>query len=104
MLHRSGANVPRVAVLCFFNELLEQLEGEGVLTVTYVLRSEIGRNPIYEFETNEGTVSVVHPGVGAPLAAGFVEEVAALKRDKESAADLTRRVTRIEDRLFAGSS
>ena len=34
----------------------------------------------------------------------IVEEVAALKRDKESAADLTRRVTRIEDRLFAGSS
>ena len=78
MLHRSGANVPPVAVLCFFNELLEQLEGEGVLTVKYVLRSEIGRNPIYEFETNEGTVAVVHPGVGAPLAAGFVEEVAAL--------------------------
>jgi DNA anti-recombination protein RmuC len=34
----------------------------------------------------------------------IVEEVASLKRDKESAADLTRRVTRIEDRLFAGSS
>jgi uridine phosphorylase len=78
MLHRSGANVPPVAVLCFFNELLEQLEGEGVLTVKYVLRSEIGRNPIYEFESDAGTVSVVHPGVGAPLAAGFVEEVAAL--------------------------
>jgi uridine phosphorylase len=78
MLHRSGANVPPVAVLCFFNELLEQLAGEGVLTVKYVLRSEIGRNPIYEFETDEGTVAVVHPGVGAPLAAGFVEEVAAL--------------------------
>jgi uridine phosphorylase len=78
MLHRNGANVPSVAVLCFFNELLEQLEGEGVLTVKYVLRSEIGRNPIYEFEADNGTVAVVHPGVGAPLAAGFVEEVASL--------------------------
>ena len=78
MLHRNGANVPPVAVLCFFNELLEKLEGEGLLSVKYVLRSEIGRNPIYEFQTDDGAVSVVHPGVGAPLAAGFVEEVAAL--------------------------
>jgi uridine phosphorylase len=78
MLHRSAVSIPPVAVLCFFNELLEQLERDGVLTVTYVLRSEIGRNPIYEFVTDEGTVAVVHPGVGAPLAAGFVEEVAAL--------------------------
>ncbi len=78
MLHRRGADVSPVALLCFFNELLEQLEGDGVLSVKYVLRSEIGRNPIYEFETDEGTVSVVHPGVGAPLAAGVVEEVAAL--------------------------
>jgi uridine phosphorylase len=68
MLHRNGANVPPVAVLCFFNELLEKLEGEGLLSVKYVLRSEIGRNPIYEFQTDDG----------APLAAGFVEEVAAL--------------------------
>ncbi len=78
MLHRGSADIAPVAVLCFFNELLEQLEGDGVLSVKYVLRSEIGRNPIYEFEAEGGTVAVVHPGVGAPLAAGFVEEVAAL--------------------------
>ena len=45
MLHRGSADIAPVAVLCFFNELLEQLEGEGVLSVKYVLRSEIGRNP-----------------------------------------------------------
>ncbi len=78
MLHRRDATVPEVAVLCFFNELLEQLAAEGTLTTKYVLRSEIGQNPIYEFATDEGVVAVVHPGVGAPLAAGFVEEVAAL--------------------------
>jgi len=43
-----------------------------------VLRSEIGRNPIYQYLTDEGPVSVIHPGVGAPLAAGFVEEIASL--------------------------
>ncbi len=49
-----------------------------MLETKYVLRSEIGRNPVYEFLTDEGPVSVIHPGVGAPLAAGFVEEIASL--------------------------
>jgi uridine phosphorylase len=78
MLHRHGAEIPPVAVLCFFNELLDQLAADGVLEVKYELRSEIGRNPVYEFLTDEGPVSVMHPGVGAPLAAGFVEELSAL--------------------------
>ena len=78
MLHRHGAQIPPVAVLCFFNDLLEQLADEGVLETKYVLRSEIGRNPVYEFLSDEGPVSVMHPGVGAPLAAGFVEEIASL--------------------------
>jgi uridine phosphorylase len=78
MIHRRDVELPRVAVLCFFNELLEQLASEGLLTTSYVLHSEIGRNPVYEFATDGGVVAVVHPGVGAPLAAGVVEEMAAL--------------------------
>ena len=78
MLHRHGADISPVAVLCFFNELLDELAAEGVLATKYVLRSEIGRNPVYELLTEEGPVSVIHPGVGAPLAAGFVEEIASL--------------------------
>ncbi len=78
MLHRRGADVPPVAVLCFFNELLDQLVARGELVTKYVLRSEIGRNPVYEYDSGHGPVTVVHPGVGAPLAAGFVEEMVAL--------------------------
>lgn len=78
MIHRRDLNVPRVAVLCFFNELLDQLMSEGVLKPIYTLRSEIGSNPVYEFVTELGSVAVVHPGVGAPLAAVFVEEMAAI--------------------------
>ena len=78
MIHPGDVKLAPVAVLCFFNELLERLANEGVLRTAYVLRSEIGRNPVYEFDTDEGTVCVVHPGVGAPLAAGFVEEMTAL--------------------------
>src|ERR1700722_13178377 len=67
-----------VAVLCFFNEVLEQLASEGVLKQVYTLRSEIGRNPVYEYVSEHGTVNVVHPGVGAPLAAAITEEMAAV--------------------------
>ncbi len=78
MMHRHEVDVPKVAVLCFFNELLEQLAAEGRLEVKYVLHSEIGRNPVYEYQSAEGPVAVVLPGVGAPLAAGFVEEMVAI--------------------------
>ncbi|MGD0053990.1 MAG: nucleoside phosphorylase [Acidimicrobiales bacterium] len=78
MLHDTQHEIAPVAVLCFFNELLEQLAGEGVITPVYTLRSEIGFNPVYEFTSEHGTVAVVHPGVGAPLAAGITEEMAAI--------------------------
>jgi uridine phosphorylase len=78
MLHDVQPQLAPAAVLCFFNELLEKLAGEGVLTPVYSLRSEIGRNPVYEYVSEHGTVCVVHPGVGAPLAAGITEEVASI--------------------------
>jgi uridine phosphorylase len=78
MLHDVQPQLAPVAVLCFFNELLEQLASDGVLTPVYSLRSEIGHNPVYEYVSEHGTVCVVHPGVGAPLAAGITEEVASI--------------------------
>ncbi len=39
--------------------------------------SEIGRNPIYEIDHDGRRLVVMHPGVGAPLAAGFLEELIA---------------------------
>ena len=76
-MHRRGQVAP-VAVLCFFNELLNELANEGVLTPVYHLRSEIGHNPVYEMDVPGGSVAVVHPGVGAPLAAAVVEEMRGL--------------------------
>jgi len=71
-------DVPPTAVLCFFNDLLAQLHEDGELSVAYTLRSEIGRNPVYIYEVDGRAVTVAHPGVGAPLAAGITEELAAL--------------------------
>ncbi len=77
LLHR-GRRVPETAVMCFFNDLLGALVQEGALRPIYTLRSEIGSNAVYEFLTPNGPLSVVHPGVGAPLAAGVLEELRGL--------------------------
>ncbi len=76
-IHRPR-DLPPVAVLCFFNELLATLRDEGRLEVVYRLRSEIGVNPIYQMIVDGRPLLVAHPGVGAPLAAGIVEELAAI--------------------------
>lgn len=71
-------DLPRVAVLCFFNELLGRLAQAGELTEVYELRSEIGRNPVYRYDVAGTPVIVVHPGLGAPMAAGVTEELCAI--------------------------
>jgi uridine phosphorylase len=65
-------------VACFFAEVFATLNGQGRLRQTAVQRSEIGDNPIYELVIDGRPLTVFHPGVGAPLAAAFLEEVIAL--------------------------
>lgn len=77
LLHRPLAVSP-IAVLCFFNDLLGRLLETGQLEEVHALRSEIGRNPVYRLRVEGRHILVVHPGVGAPLAAGYLEETLAL--------------------------
>lgn len=72
------APIPRGAVMCFFNDVLRELEAGGRLTRVSSLKSEIGDNPLFTLTWNGTPLLVFHPGVGAPLAAGFLEEVIAL--------------------------
>ncbi|MCE1253540.1 MAG: nucleoside phosphorylase [Anaerolineae bacterium] len=65
-------------VLCFFYDTLAALKEAGQLIVVGNLLSEIGPNPVYEFNYQGEKVLVLHPGVGAPLAAAFLEEFIAL--------------------------
>lgn len=74
--------LPRVAVLCFFQEVIESLAASGDAVVVGRLLSEIGPHPLYVVASGSSTVLVVHPGVGAPLAAGILEEVIALGCDR----------------------
>lgn len=69
---------PERCVLCFFQEVLDLFLSEGRLRQIGRLKSEIGENPIFVLEEAGQQVLVVHPGVGAPLAVGFLEEIIAL--------------------------
>lgn len=70
--------VPRRAVMCFFQDVLSNLSAEGALVEIGNLGSERGLNPLYRMDGESGPLLVLHPGVGAPLAAGFLEEIIAL--------------------------
>ena len=63
------------AVLCFFQEVLLAHVTSGRLKKVGGLNSEMGENPIYELEQSGQHLTVFHPGVGAPLAAGFLDEL-----------------------------
>lgn len=71
-------DIPERCVLCFFQDVLNNVCRDGGRRIIAHLGSEIGSNPIYELELDGEKVAVVHPGVGAPLAVGFTEELIAL--------------------------
>jgi uridine phosphorylase len=65
-------------VLCFFQEVFETLKSRGEVRQIGSLRSEIGDHPIYQMDIDGRRLSLLHPGVGAPLAAALLEEVIGL--------------------------
>jgi purine-nucleoside phosphorylase len=75
---KPNRNIPHKAVLCFFQDVLTRLVSEGRIQEIGCLRSEIGKNPYYLLIHEEQELLVMHPGVGAPLAVGFMEELIAL--------------------------
>lgn len=77
-INRFGEELPKRAVLCFFRDVLERLSADDRLQVIGELRSEMGKNPIYRLDHDGESIAVLHPGVGAPLAAAFLEEMIAL--------------------------
>lgn len=70
-------DAPECCVICFFQGVIDKLDEEGRLKILTVLRSEIGPNPLFEMDYNENKIAIFQPGVGASLAAAFLEEVIA---------------------------
>ena len=73
-LVRSRPDLPGVAVACFFAEVLAAQPGARPVST---LKAEHGTHQVWELERPAGRVLAFHPGVGAPLAAAFVEEMIA---------------------------
>jgi uridine phosphorylase len=73
-----GIDIPERCVLCFFQEVISDICGDGAGKNVHKLGSEIGHNPVYEISFNGERLTVFHPGVGAPLAAAFLDELIAL--------------------------
>ena len=68
-----GDAVPTRAVLCFFSQVIDRLAERGT-EVLFELQAAHGIHPVYAFDDLGERIAVFHPGVGAPLAAGFFEE------------------------------
>lgn len=75
--HIEPIDISPHAVLCFFQDVIEKVVEEHGGRVIDHMVSEIGRNPIYELHIDGRPLTLAHPGVGAPLAAAFLEEMIA---------------------------
>ena len=70
------SGMPQKFVLTYFRDEVERLDEDCKLDYLYTLRSEMGNHKVYKFMgTNIGLFAL---GVGAPLAAGMLEELIAL--------------------------
>ncbi len=70
-------DVPEACVLTFFNEVIEKVVAQKQARVVVPNRWEDGPHPLYEMEYNGQRIAFQHPGVGAPLAVGLLEETIA---------------------------
>ena len=72
------ADLAEGCVLCFFYDAIAALVADGRLRKVTELRTEMSPQPVYEFEESGQRLTLVHPGLGAPMAAAFMEEMIAL--------------------------
>ncbi len=71
-------DVPEYCVICFFREVIEEVVLQCHARVIADNHWEDGPHPIYEVLHNDQRLAFYHPGIGAPMAAGMLEEVIAL--------------------------
>jgi len=71
-------DVPEHCVICFFAEVIEWVVENHAARVIWRSKSEIGPHPLYEIDYQGQRLAFFHPGVGAPLAVGLLEEMMAV--------------------------
>jgi uridine phosphorylase len=70
-------DVPEHCVISFFREVNQKIALEMQAKIAVANRWEDGDHPIYEIERNGQRLAFFHPGVGAPIATGLLEEAIA---------------------------
>ena len=70
-------DVPEYCVICFFKEVIEKIARERNAKVVAANDWEDGRHHLYEIEYQGRRLALIHPGVGAPIAAGILEDTIA---------------------------
>jgi uridine phosphorylase len=70
-------DLPEHCVICFFQEVIEKVIAEHNARVMVKNRWEDGPHCIYEIQYRDRRLAFFHPGVGAPIAAGLLEEAIA---------------------------
>jgi len=70
-------DMPEYCVICFFREVIDKVASEHSAKVLVDARWEDGPHPVYEISYQNQRLAFFHPGIGAPLAAGLLEEVIA---------------------------
>ncbi|MDQ3327668.1 MAG: nucleoside phosphorylase [Chloroflexota bacterium] len=73
-----SVDMPEHCVVCFFQDVITALREAGRMREVWLLGSEMGTHPVYELDINGRRIALFHPGVGAPLAAAFLDEVIGL--------------------------
>ncbi len=67
-------DLPERCVICFFKEVLDKVVVEHNAMIVVENVWEDGPHPIYEIAYRGQRLAFFHPGVGAPIAAGLLEE------------------------------
>ena len=70
-------DISQHCVICFFGEVLEKVIREHNARLVVEAHWEDGPHRLYEIEHESGKLAFFHPGVGAPIATGLLEETIA---------------------------
>ena len=70
--------VPEHCVICFFKDVIDDVVSQHQAAIVFRNQWEDGPHPIYEIEYTGRRLAFLHPGVGAALAAGLLEEAVAV--------------------------
>ncbi len=74
---RPVEGMPRHCVLPIYKQVVDSLHAQSRLTHVTDIGSTMGALPVFRIEHQGQAVAVAHPGLGAPFAAAFLEELIA---------------------------